>query len=101
MSAPSITGTASGPNRLMTDADMAVILADYLRALYPTCTRIALVSNTLHEMARRIAADQRRHDATRRELDALVIEAGGEACVAEATAAILRDLPSWLTVRHA
>ena len=86
-------GRYTGP---MTNAGAARAIAHYLRTVHGTNPATLSAASTLDEMAFRIEADESRHNATRRELDAVAIEAADEVRTA-VTPGALASLPGWLT----
>ena len=68
-------GRYTGP---MTNAGAARAIAHYLRTVHATNPATMSAASTLDEMARRIEADEGRYSATRRELDAVAIDAAAE-----------------------
>ena len=86
-------GRYTGP---MTNAGAARAIAHYLRTVHGTNPATLSAASTLDEMALRIEADEDRYSATRRELDAVAIEAADEVRTA-VTPGVLASLPGWLT----
>ena len=82
------------------DPALLRIIASYLRSLERRCSRTLMCADTLDRVADSVEIAQGHHDASRRELDALAVEDGGDARVEEFVQEMLRGLPAWLTTPH-
>ena len=74
--------------------------ASLLREWNPPGSQSYYLASTLDQAANSIEEGLRTHAATRRELDAVLREAAGDALVAERSTSAIRELPTWLTTEN-